>query len=1051
MLSSLIHDQEAQLFSTTLTSFRNVTSSLRQHVFDTLRLLILPDLRAVLGRATELRAAGSFAKGTVVKTSDIDCLIDTGDVVVTREMQHQVLDCLQKKPFFATTALGCLAIHTIFQNVDVDLVFSNLAQHDERPAMDQSIAANPDIAMAATALKLAISSERKVHIPGFLLELLAKEMFNRRSTGAATPSAGSVAMHVFLDCAQAIVDSSEGASILNSLQPGSRALSANTLLAANRHLAWCLHVFCTSRLCYAEGFSSSWQIQAWLIQAHDWPLGSPVGPVPPWLLRMQDNFGSKWNMYALPFPSAESLHPIHPTTLAPEQLTDARLRKYFVTILQENPLDSIPDTSKVARESGNFHFNNSDYTAAVEAYSICLQDYPSDFRALCNRSACYFKLNNFLDAARDADRAIRVQPRFMKAYYRSARAHVSLGNLEKALEVCRRGLHVDSNTDLVQLLEETLQQLPEGLQVIDPKTLECWKHVLFPDSLIVVASADCKSRGQFYSIESALDSMSYDHEPTTIIVMGPHEYTGAREISIHGTVQILGEKMPLIRSPQSNLFWVSHATLYLQELKMRAMQHCVFVHDGEMYVSNCEGTSIDVAVFGAGPRSITTLRNCNINSRNGRHPSDAALVVQGEQCTVFGYDCTFEGTIKNTVAVRAQASCTLEDCKITRSLAQGVCVNQARLVLERCEIQACGTPPSVSAVLLNCGGELTVLDCSINKNRCDGIVVQSHTPEAGMGHLVLLDSQICNNAGSGVLVYQGSAEISRSRICKNSVQGVYFGYVSPRKSSVTNCTVKGNQVDIILPKNFVSLADNLHGTPVMDSGILSHFTRQKMSMLSGLEELDIANFPMYGMHNPDPFDRANLLTRFKPQFMDSQSSQFRFHSSDLKKPQRTTENPNCRPTYLRQAWPEGPGTRSIGRKLVGKTYSFPSRLTSVMVLLEDAHHDAVFVALYNMPATLTYAALKQSFPFGARVTIFEPYFHKFHDGNVGIHVNDPSEVVVEAVCWQCDNAGQNGKLMQCSGCQTAVYCSKSCQKKGWLDHKTACKSLKQLCRETSQL
>ena len=46
------------------------------------------------------------------------------------------------------------------------------------------------------------------------------------------------------------------------------------------------------------------------------------------------------------------------------------------------------------------------------------------------------------------------------------------------------------------------------------------------------------------------------------------------------------------------------------------------------------------------------------------------------------------------------------------------------------------------------------------------------------------------------------------------------------------------------------------------------------------------------------------------------------------------------------------------------------------------------------------------------------------------------------ICLACKARGgvENGKLLICTGCRKATYCSKSCQKKDWKQHKIICRA-----------
>ncbi|KAH8681368.1 hypothetical protein BX600DRAFT_446386 [Xylariales sp. PMI_506] len=62
-----------------------------------------------------------------------------------------------------------------------------------------------------------------------------------------------------------------------------------------------------------------------------------------------------------------------------------------------------------------------------------------------NRAACNLELKNYRSCWLDGAAALRLNPRNVKAYYRSAKALLAVGRIEEADDACARGLELDEN------------------------------------------------------------------------------------------------------------------------------------------------------------------------------------------------------------------------------------------------------------------------------------------------------------------------------------------------------------------------------------------------------------------------------------------------------------------------------------------------------------------------------------------------------------------------------------------------------------------------------
>jgi stress-induced-phosphoprotein 1 len=91
-------------------------------------------------------------------------------------------------------------------------------------------------------------------------------------------------------------------------------------------------------------------------------------------------------------------------------------------IIKERESYINPEEAEKARELGNAKFKESDWPAAVEAYS--------------NRAACFIKLLEFPSAVQDCDEAIKRDPDFIRAYLRKAQAYFTMREYNKCADVC---------------------------------------------------------------------------------------------------------------------------------------------------------------------------------------------------------------------------------------------------------------------------------------------------------------------------------------------------------------------------------------------------------------------------------------------------------------------------------------------------------------------------------------------------------------------------------------------------------------------------------------
>jgi stress-induced-phosphoprotein 1 len=87
-----------------------------------------------------------------------------------------------------------------------------------------------------------------------------------------------------------------------------------------------------------------------------------------------------------------------------------------------------PQLSAEARERGNELFKNHKYPEAIKEYTEAVNRNPSDSKCYSNRAAAYHKLLEFSLALADCNKAIELEPGFVKGLtlsFSSRSAHCS--------------------------------------------------------------------------------------------------------------------------------------------------------------------------------------------------------------------------------------------------------------------------------------------------------------------------------------------------------------------------------------------------------------------------------------------------------------------------------------------------------------------------------------------------------------------------------------------------------------------------------------------------
>ncbi|KAG5513636.1 hypothetical protein PMAC_000674 [Pneumocystis sp. 'macacae'] len=100
-----------------------------------------------------------------------------------------------------------------------------------------------------------------------------------------------------------------------------------------------------------------------------------------------------------------------------------------------------------AREQGNKLFKEGDFGGAIKMYSEMIKRSPDDPRGYGNRAAAYIKVMSMVEALKDCEKAISLDPNFTKAYIRKASCYFAMKEYNKCIDACHEATKADENSN----------------------------------------------------------------------------------------------------------------------------------------------------------------------------------------------------------------------------------------------------------------------------------------------------------------------------------------------------------------------------------------------------------------------------------------------------------------------------------------------------------------------------------------------------------------------------------------------------------------------------
>ncbi|KAM9935077.1 hypothetical protein OXX80_005346 [Metschnikowia pulcherrima] len=146
----------------------------------------------------------------------------------------------------------------------------------------------------------------------------------------------------------------------------------------------------------------------------------------------------------------------------PDVLTKLRQTQREIKIKEANSYIN-PEKAEEARLEGKEYFTKGDWPKAVAAYTEMVKRAPQDARGYSNRAAALAKLMSFPDAVTDCNKAIELDPTFIRAYIRKANAQLAMREYSSVLDTLTTAREKDQELNAGKNLQEIDQLYNKAL------------------------------------------------------------------------------------------------------------------------------------------------------------------------------------------------------------------------------------------------------------------------------------------------------------------------------------------------------------------------------------------------------------------------------------------------------------------------------------------------------------------------------------------------------------------------------------------------------------
>lgn len=112
--------------------------------------------------------------------------------------------------------------------------------------------------------------------------------------------------------------------------------------------------------------------------------------------------------------------------------------------------DSLKKLANEYKEKGNSFMKAKDFESALKMYSMAIETYSNEGVYFSNRSQCFLELEKYEECIEDTKKAITIDSRFAKSYFRQMKAYEKMGQNMRALNTCQQWMEALPNDNASQ-------------------------------------------------------------------------------------------------------------------------------------------------------------------------------------------------------------------------------------------------------------------------------------------------------------------------------------------------------------------------------------------------------------------------------------------------------------------------------------------------------------------------------------------------------------------------------------------------------------------------